>query len=300
MELFGLRVKKRRTALAYTQNQLAKLAGIERSYLSYIENLKTLPSDEVARKLAIALKEEDSEEYVKAIRIEKIIIREEDRTAESVELSNLPLFAYCLNRAEKNLKYQGFSAAGLILTSYDQFINIVNKDISLHVMLAEPSIKNLYSRALERTASNIKVNPDSLDDRLFRIQQQQIKLWTAFYYFRLVQQNQSTGIFDLRLDPCYSSHRYLIVDGEFCLERPLREIGDDWFNAAVITNGSDAMHFKEIQRNFIDAWNRSRSIDWDQYDLQNFKPVTKSDVAEYEEKQKQASSSETEKGGVAG
>ena len=51
----GEQFKKLRTEKGLSQPELAELAGIEQSYLSKLENDKSLPSSEVLRKLLSAL-----------------------------------------------------------------------------------------------------------------------------------------------------------------------------------------------------------------------------------------------------
>ena len=50
----GEQLKKLRNAKALSQPDLANLAGIEQSYLSKLENDKSMPSNEIFRKLLAA------------------------------------------------------------------------------------------------------------------------------------------------------------------------------------------------------------------------------------------------------
>lgn len=53
--IFGLKIKELRKQKKYTQEQLANLASINKSYISQIENGKTTVSLEIINKLAKAL-----------------------------------------------------------------------------------------------------------------------------------------------------------------------------------------------------------------------------------------------------
>lgn len=52
---FGLKIKELRKQKKYSQEQLANLASINKSYISQIENGKTTVSVEIINKLAKAL-----------------------------------------------------------------------------------------------------------------------------------------------------------------------------------------------------------------------------------------------------
>jgi transcriptional regulator with XRE-family HTH domain len=52
--IFGLKIKELRKQKRYSQEQLANLASINKSYISKIENGKTKVSLEIMNKLAIA------------------------------------------------------------------------------------------------------------------------------------------------------------------------------------------------------------------------------------------------------
>ncbi len=52
--LFGLKIKELRKQKSYSQEQLANLASINKSYISLIENGKTKVSLEIMNKLAKA------------------------------------------------------------------------------------------------------------------------------------------------------------------------------------------------------------------------------------------------------
>jgi transcriptional regulator with XRE-family HTH domain len=53
--IFGLKIKELRIQKKYSQDQLANLASISKSYISQIENGKTIVSVEIINKLAKAL-----------------------------------------------------------------------------------------------------------------------------------------------------------------------------------------------------------------------------------------------------
>jgi transcriptional regulator with XRE-family HTH domain len=53
--IFGLKIKELRIQKKYSQEQLANLASISKSYISQIENGKTIVSVEIINKLAKAL-----------------------------------------------------------------------------------------------------------------------------------------------------------------------------------------------------------------------------------------------------
>lgn len=53
--IFGLKIKELRKQKSYSQEQLANLASINKSYISQIENGKTEVSLEIMNKLANAL-----------------------------------------------------------------------------------------------------------------------------------------------------------------------------------------------------------------------------------------------------
>ena len=52
--VFGLKIKELRKQKSYSQNQLAKLTSIDKSYISYIENGNSNVSLKIIEKLAKA------------------------------------------------------------------------------------------------------------------------------------------------------------------------------------------------------------------------------------------------------
>ena len=293
MELLGQRIKKRRATLGWTQGNLAREVKCERPHITAIERLRNLPSDPLARRLAQALGEEDPESYVAASRIERIVVREEDRSSNNMELASLSYMAYFLHRAEKILKYQGFSAVSLILTAHEQFVELVNRGLSLHIILAEPNLRNSYVRAVE--GGSIRCIPHRVTERdylVMRMQQQEAKCWNALQYLRLVHCNQTAGVLDLRLDPEYAPQRLIMVDEEFCLERSGRRQGDEWSDVSLITRSTDRDRFVACQQGLLEAWERSVPINWDQYRFDRLKPFSIEEIEDFVEKEEEVSSAE--------
>lgn len=66
--LIGLRIRKCRKRLGYTQEKLAELADTSSQYISNIERAVSIPSTEVVMKLAIALDTTPDEFLVGAVR----------------------------------------------------------------------------------------------------------------------------------------------------------------------------------------------------------------------------------------
>lgn len=66
--LIGLRIRKCRKRLSYTQEKLAELADTSSQYISNIERAVSIPSTEVVMKLAIALDTTPDEFLVGAVK----------------------------------------------------------------------------------------------------------------------------------------------------------------------------------------------------------------------------------------
>jgi len=66
--LIGLRIRKCRKRLGYTQEKLAELADTSSQYISNIERAVSIPSTEAVMKLAIALDTTPDEFLVGAVR----------------------------------------------------------------------------------------------------------------------------------------------------------------------------------------------------------------------------------------
>ncbi len=67
-ELIGMRIRKRRKYMRYTQEKVAELADIRPQYMSNIERAVSIPSTEVVMRLAIALETTPDEFLVGAVR----------------------------------------------------------------------------------------------------------------------------------------------------------------------------------------------------------------------------------------
>ena len=289
----GGRIRSRREEMGLKQRELAAAIKKDTTYISYVEKSKMLPSEEATRSIARVLKE-NPDEYAKVLQKERILAKAEEKneTIESIELSTLVAF---LNEAGRSYKYRGFTAASFILTTQRQIVEAVNRGISVTVILAEPTIENLFHRVQEEEKTTEKLDSEYL---AFRIQQQQLKFWTAVYFFRGVWLNQIDKIaeyFKIRLDPIYTSERSLIIDDRICFRRPDRGteswILETWWSNALIVIPDDGELFDEIQDDFLDAWQRSQPIDWkdERYFCEEKRLVTKSEVEEYRELLKQNS-----------
>lgn len=57
----GKKVKKRRTSLGLTQEELAEKVGISRTYMGFVEQGRNVPTLETLEKIARALKVKTSE-----------------------------------------------------------------------------------------------------------------------------------------------------------------------------------------------------------------------------------------------
>lgn len=264
LELLGQRIQRRREEQKLTQSDLAHKTGIVRSYISHIETLRLLPPPEVASKIAKALGD-DPEEYLKIIEQEKIIIKQRS-DFERQEFSTL---SYFLKRAERSFKYRGFSSIHLVIEEFEQFIGSVNRGVSFQVLLAEPTLDNLFLRAVEEGTNDPAVKRmDYIDYLVYMMDQQYLKSLGAFSFFRRVKLNQTAGMFDIRLDLSYESQRTLIIDEEFCFHWADRNQGRGWSNATVTTTGDNA--FCALQTAFVEAWNRSNPLNYEniytQYD----------------------------------
>ena len=66
--MIGLRIRKCRKRLSYTQEKLAELADTSSQYISNIERAVSIPSTEVVMKLAIALDTTPDEFLVGAVK----------------------------------------------------------------------------------------------------------------------------------------------------------------------------------------------------------------------------------------
>lgn len=66
--LIGVRIRKCRKRLSYTQEKLAELADTSSQYISNIERAVSIPSTEVVMKLAIALDTTPDEFLVGAVK----------------------------------------------------------------------------------------------------------------------------------------------------------------------------------------------------------------------------------------
>lgn len=67
-KLIGIRIRKRRKYLRYTQEKTAELADIRPQYMSNIERAVSIPSTEVIMRLAVALDTTPDEFLVGAVR----------------------------------------------------------------------------------------------------------------------------------------------------------------------------------------------------------------------------------------
>jgi len=289
----GGRIRSRREEMGLKQRELATAIQKDTTYISYVEKSKMLPSEEAARDIARELKE-NPDEYAKVLQKERILAKAEEKneTIESIELSTLVAF---LHEAERSYRYRGFTAANFILKTQRQIVEAVNRGISVNVILAEPTIENLFHRVQEEEKTIEKLNSEYL---AFRLQQQQLKFWTAIYFFRGVYLNQVDKIaeyFKLRLDPIYTSDRALIIDDRICFRRPDRGSGgwilETWWSNALIITPDDGVLFEEIQGGFLEAWQRSQPVDWKdkRYFGEKKQLITKSDVEKHRESLKQRS-----------
>lgn len=262
MELVGELVKKRRERASLSQPELADRASIGRAYLSQVETLKVLPSEEYLTKVAKALGD-DPGLYVRTLRREKFLKKEPfvftDRsTRHKLELSNLE---YLLDLAEISFQYFGFSCVVFVSNFYEKLIEFMNRGGMIRLVLAEPNLRNLVKRAREGVENRI-------EDRnwkhiILRTEQEHDKLMLVFGYLEELRfyHQKMVGSFELSLDPDYRpKERFTIIDNSFCLHRPTYESGDS-FSFSVTTK--DSPEFTKLQEQFMVTEHRAKLMPWD-------------------------------------
>ena len=173
MELIGELIRKRRQAQRKTQEELAKSVGVARSYLSQIERLNVLPSEKVAVEIAKAL-DEEPKKYLDAIQKERIVVKERSARIQS-ELSNRD---YLLSQTKRTFWYRGYSAAFLVIGSFERLIHLLNRGGTVQFVLSEPNEQNLYKRALE----HYRVSEESIEHIMRRMEQERWKLMHTLMY----------------------------------------------------------------------------------------------------------------------
>jgi len=264
IELVGEVVKRQRKSKSLTQVELAEKAGVGRAYLSQIESLRLLPSEDILEKIAKAL-DDNLDIYVRALRREKFLKKEQtiftDRTTRhKLELNNLE---YLLDSAEISFQYFGFSSVVFVSNFYVKLIEFMDRGGVIRLTLAEPELKNLVNRASEDM--EIRIDGHNWDHLILRTKQEHIKLMLVLSYLeelRLYHQKMKIS-FELSLDPDHSrQERYTIIDNSFCLHRPTHESGETF--TFLVTTKDDPV-FVDLQKKFDLIEHRPKPMPWDNW-----------------------------------
>jgi len=267
----GELVRLRRIERGVTQGELARKAKLGRAYLSRIESLKALPSDTLLKRIATALGDKDPEPYLRARRTETVV--EPDRVVaktraarHKIEYTNLE---YLLSVAQVRFQYRGFSALHFLQNQRDNLAQFANQGGVIQVILAEPTLPNLYWRAIDEGGI------EDIEHVRNRMWEQHHKLMIAFGKIEEVRRYyQRIGVFDLFLDPSYErKRRWTIVDGRFCVLVKYEDDSDN-FKYQVFTE--DDPELKREQERFLAKTREPEAqLDWEVWRSQwEFDPRT--------------------------
>ena len=267
MKLSGSEIREKRKKKGLTQAKLAKKIGIGRSYLSQIENHYTTinPPEDLIDKLAEALGV-DSKRLYQKIQTDRFLLREGGiGKAENLDLLTFTCFSSQIQKAEKSIKIYSFSSLPSLDILKDELVNALHRDVAIQIVLAEPTLENIYKRTLrpELTVQDAFLNDGEkvkdLDDFIFLLRHQQLRLETALSILKIIWQNKSNGVLNLHLCRLYTPKHFFIFDNKLCIgQEPSGEI-------EVIQRDNESDVFEKIATEFTEEWNGGAPFHWNDY-----------------------------------
>lgn len=278
MERIGRCIQAKRQKLRWNQKKLAQVVGVDPTYVSYVESLKTLPSEERARRFARVL-EEDEEKYVRMLSDERFIHRARRKMIETTDTVEISLMGYFLEQAIECFDFVIYSGASWIIEFSARAREALRRGVRIRIVMAAPSARNSFRRTEGRFRDQSEI-----EVLVHRMQLQQLRIWTSLWYFKEIWREQTDKtLFHVRLSPSYKSERIVIIDNKTCFKRPdwsKKDFeADHWLSVAELVRGGGA-DLQEQQDNLQGIWDHSEPVDWNDKNLftGRIKLVSKAEV----------------------